>query len=116
MTPRERIERKAAAHKAAAMAAANLPELKERLTRKYGNLLRAWKKGLDHDGSNKLSYVEFCKALRALRSRHPEGRKARRVVGVLRRGATAMEIHSGSHGADTAEHIIYTVTPPLQRL
>ena len=40
MTPRERIERKAAARKAAAMAAANLPELKERLTRKCAPRLR----------------------------------------------------------------------------
>merc|ERR1719420_1202907 len=43
----------------------NFDEWKGVLTRKYGNLLRAWTMGLDSDGSGKLSFVEFCQSARA---------------------------------------------------
>merc|ERR1719421_2297355 len=56
---------KAQAEKAAMdMGASNLEEFKGVMTRKYGNLLRAWKLGLDTDGSGKISFVEFCNAAR----------------------------------------------------
>ena len=38
---------------------------------RYGNLLRAWKLGLDTDGSGKISFVEFCSAARAQVSWRP---------------------------------------------
>merc|ERR1719421_2729183 len=57
---------KAQAEKAAMdMGASNLEEFKGVMTRKYGNLLRAWKLGLDTDGSGKISFVEFCNAARS---------------------------------------------------
>jgi Ca2+-binding EF-hand superfamily protein len=36
------------------------------LERKFGNRTRAWRLALDADGNGKLSWVEFCKALRSL--------------------------------------------------
>ena len=33
-------------------------------SRRYANLLRAWKHGLDTDGSGKLGFVEFVNAAR----------------------------------------------------
>ena len=33
---------------------------------KYGNIFRAWKEGLDTDGSGKLSFGEFCTAVRKI--------------------------------------------------
>jgi len=62
---REAVEAEAARAAAADVGAHNFEEWKGVLTRKYGNLLRAWKVGLDSDGSNKLSFVEFCQSARA---------------------------------------------------
>lgn len=36
------------------------------LERKFGTVLRAWRKALDTDGNGRLSYIEFCSACRAL--------------------------------------------------
>merc|ERR1719498_1870960 len=36
------------------------------LKRKYGNPVRGWRLGLDVDGSGKLSYMEFCTAVRGM--------------------------------------------------
>ena len=44
---------------------------------RYGNLMRAWRKGLDLDGSGKLSFTEFCKALRDQGFRGSRGRRPR---------------------------------------
>jgi len=38
---------------------------KAQLTRKYGNLMRAWTLALDLDGSGSISFTEFCTAVRA---------------------------------------------------
>ena len=34
------------------------------LERKFGTVLRAWRKALDTDGNGRLSYIEFCTVLR----------------------------------------------------
>ena len=62
---RAKIEEEAAAKAAADVGAFSLDEFKGALRRKYGNLLRAWKLGLDSDGSGKLSFVEFCQSARS---------------------------------------------------
>jgi len=54
-----------AAQKAKDIGASDFAGFKAQLGRKYGNLLRAWRMGLDTDGSGKLSFVEFCNAARA---------------------------------------------------
>merc|ERR1719353_1591103 len=61
---RKNVEEAAAANAAADIGAHNFEEFKGVLTRKYGNLLRAWTMGLDSDGSGKLSFVEFCNSAR----------------------------------------------------
>merc|ERR1719253_1545936 len=35
------------------------------LKRSFGNVMRAWKEGLDNDGNGRLSMMEFCSAVRA---------------------------------------------------
>merc|ERR1719238_44197 len=62
---REKIAEEQRAKQAADVGSYTFAEFKEQLTRKYGNLLRAWKLGLDSDGSGKISFVEFCNAARA---------------------------------------------------
>jgi Ca2+-binding EF-hand superfamily protein len=59
---RQRTEAAERARKAALSGATNLTQWKERLSRQYGNLLRAWRNGLDADGNGRLSYGEFCTA------------------------------------------------------
>merc|ERR1719331_3514260 len=44
------------------MAASDLPSFKKALTRRYGNLYRAWKECLDIDGSGSLGFTEFAMA------------------------------------------------------
>merc|ERR1719353_2089197 len=61
---RKNVAEAAAANAAADIGAHNFEEFKGVLTRKYGNLLRAWTMGLDSDGSGKLSFVEFCNSAR----------------------------------------------------
>merc|ERR1719174_2968347 len=46
------------------MAASDLPSFKKALTRKYGNLYRAWKEAMDIDGSGSLGFTEFAMAAR----------------------------------------------------
>merc|ERR1719487_3204013 len=41
-------------------------EFNNLLMRRYGNLVRAWRLGLDRDGSGKLTFLEFCKSAREL--------------------------------------------------
>jgi hypothetical protein len=60
---RKLIEKEQAAAKAADLKAHDLPGLKKQLKRKYGNLFRAWKSGLDLSGDNSLSKQEFFTAL-----------------------------------------------------
>ena len=43
--------------------ASDLAGFKKQLKRKYGNLFRAWKQGLDLSGDNQLSKGEFMKAI-----------------------------------------------------
>jgi Ca2+-binding EF-hand superfamily protein len=54
-----------AARKAADVQASDLAGFRKQLMRKYaGNLLKAWRLGLDLDGGGTLSYIEFCQAVR----------------------------------------------------
>merc|ERR1719460_998667 len=53
------------ARKRKLMAAQDLDGFKAMLVRRYGNLFRAWKLGLDKDGNGRLSMFEFCDAARA---------------------------------------------------
>lgn len=41
-------------------------EFKDALVSKFGTLSRAWRLGLDVDGSGKMDMREFCEALRRL--------------------------------------------------
>merc|ERR1719171_2931568 len=59
---RQELAKQAAETKERNVGATTPEEFKAALTRKYGNLLRAWRKGLDLDGNGKLSFVEFCAA------------------------------------------------------
>merc|ERR1719478_408746 len=62
---RNKIAEEEKAKQSADVGSYTFAEFKEQLTRKYGNLLRAWNLGLDSDGSGKLSFVEFCNSARA---------------------------------------------------
>eukprot|EP00928_Gymnodinium_smaydae_P020502 TRINITY_DN1791_c0_g2_i1.p1 TRINITY_DN1791_c0_g2~~TRINITY_DN1791_c0_g2_i1.p1 ORF type:complete len:1251 (-),score=231.11 TRINITY_DN1791_c0_g2_i1:58-3738(-) len=46
--------------------AQSLKQLKKLLVAKYGSIPAAWKHGLDFDGNGRLSFVEFCQALREI--------------------------------------------------
>lgn len=50
----------------AAIGAADLDSLKKLLVRKYGTICQAWRHVLDLDGNGKLSFLEWCKALRTV--------------------------------------------------
>eukprot|EP00929_Paragymnodinium_shiwhaense_P042081 TRINITY_DN21841_c0_g1_i1.p1 TRINITY_DN21841_c0_g1~~TRINITY_DN21841_c0_g1_i1.p1 ORF type:complete len:1571 (+),score=554.59 TRINITY_DN21841_c0_g1_i1:152-4864(+) len=52
------------AEKAKFVGAKTLKDLKRVLTQKYGSIMAAWKKGLDLDGNGKISWLEFCDAVR----------------------------------------------------
>jgi len=62
---RKKLEEAKAAAAAKDIGASDFAGFKAALARKYGNLLRAWRVGLDTDGSGKISFVEFCNAARA---------------------------------------------------
>mmetsp|Transcript_95536 Transcript_95536/g.212502 ORF Transcript_95536/g.212502 Transcript_95536/m.212502 type:complete len:921 (+) Transcript_95536:1-2763(+) len=54
------------ARKKADKGAGDLNSLRALLMKKYGTLTAAWKHGLDYDGNGRLSFGEFCQALRAI--------------------------------------------------
>lgn len=49
-----------------ALGAADIESLKKLLVRKYGSICAAWRHVLDLDGNGKLSFLEWCKGLRAV--------------------------------------------------
>merc|ERR1719230_2325137 len=46
--------------------ARSLDGFKQLLETRFGNLVRAWRKGLDTSGDGKLSFTEFCNSCRAI--------------------------------------------------
>jgi len=46
--------------------AKTLKELKRTLVNQYGSLMKAWKEGLDRDGSGTISFDEFCEAAKRI--------------------------------------------------
>lgn len=61
---RRRVERAFNARRSANVGASDLDGFHKALLRKHGNLMRAWKEGLDLDGSGSLCFAEFCVACR----------------------------------------------------
>jgi len=61
-----RFRERDAALEAADIGAHDLQGFKRLLIRRFGSLYRAWRKGLDTSGDNKLSFIEFTDACRAI--------------------------------------------------
>merc|ERR1719421_582537 len=60
------LEEHARTQRAKDKGASDLPSLQQALINKYGNILRAWKEGLDLDGGGKVSKMEFVKAMQKI--------------------------------------------------
>lgn len=63
---RQQLERERTMQKAKTMGAKCVNGFKTLLKRKFGNVVRGWRLGLDNDGNGRLSYMEFCTAVRGL--------------------------------------------------
>merc|ERR1719387_1504101 len=61
---RDKLEKERKARQAQDMAASDLKSFRASLTRKYGNLLRAWNLGLDIGKRGQIGFTEFATALR----------------------------------------------------
>ncbi|CAD7946585.1 unnamed protein product [Amoebophrya sp. A120] len=61
---REELAHEQGRHLVKTMSAYTVHDFKALLKRKYGNLWRAWRKGLGCDATKKLSFTEFCAACR----------------------------------------------------
>ncbi len=62
-TEREELERLMSTKN---LGAKNLKGFKSLLKRRYGNLWRAWRTGMDNDSNKRLSFVEFCQCCRSV--------------------------------------------------
>jgi hypothetical protein len=62
----DRFKARDAALQSADIGAHDLQGFKRLLIRRFGSIYRAWRKGLDTSGDNKLSFVEFTDACRAI--------------------------------------------------
>eukprot|EP00391_Amoebophrya_sp_Ameob2_P011326 CAMPEP_0178982828 /NCGR_PEP_ID=MMETSP0795-20121207/714_1 /TAXON_ID=88552 /ORGANISM="Amoebophrya sp., Strain Ameob2" /LENGTH=1810 /DNA_ID=CAMNT_0020673519 /DNA_START=87 /DNA_END=5520 /DNA_ORIENTATION=+ len=61
---RQELAKEQGRHLLKTMSAYTAADFKDLLKRKYGNLWRAWRKGLGCDATKKLSFTEFCQACR----------------------------------------------------
>jgi len=60
------LEQEAAERKAKTVGAKSLDGFRAVLKRKFGNVIRGWRLAMDQDGNGRLSYMEFCTAVREL--------------------------------------------------
>mmetsp|Transcript_31299 Transcript_31299/g.89821 ORF Transcript_31299/g.89821 Transcript_31299/m.89821 type:complete len:1481 (+) Transcript_31299:50-4492(+) len=66
LSNKERVARERKEARVHFIETTDLPSLKRMLVNKYGSLSSAWRHGLDLDGNQMITFVEFCKAVRQI--------------------------------------------------